>query len=149
VGFDEELAVSVRAVVAGAGDVREVKMFGGIGFLLNGNLVAGASRRGLLVRVGRERQRDALARPGARPMVMRDRVMDGYVYVDPPALADRVSVKAWVELAVAFVRTLPAKSAKSAAKGKSSSPRSRKTHEPAPTHVPAKPSRSQRAKVRQ
>jgi len=85
---DQQLAESVRTALAGAGTVREVKMFGGIGFMLRGNLVAAASKRGLLVRVGRECQGDALARAGARPMVMRGRTMEDYIYVDPPG-ADR------------------------------------------------------------
>jgi TfoX/Sxy family transcriptional regulator of competence genes len=80
-----DLAAGVRAALSGAGTVREVKMFGGIGFMLNGNMIAGASKRGLLVRVGKDRQHDALARPGARPMKMKDRTMEGYIYVDPPA----------------------------------------------------------------
>src|SRR6202011_3254182 len=111
--FDDALAASVRAALAGTGAVREVKMFGGIGFMLNGNLVAAASKRGLLVRVGKERQGDALARAGARPMVMRGRTMDGYIYVDPPALTGR-AVQAWLRLAIDFVHTLPPK--KTAAK---------------------------------
>ena len=79
-------------------------MFGGIGFMLNGNLVVGASKRGLLLRVGKERQSHALAKPGTRQM---DRPMDGYIYVDPPIEPDAVS--RWVEMATAFVRTLPPK----------------------------------------
>ena len=109
--LDEDLAAGVRTALAHVGDVREVKMFGGIGFMLNGNLVVAASRRGLLARVGKDEQRAALARPGARPMVMRGRVMEGYIYVDPPDLADRAAVKPWVQLALAFVRTLPPKQA--------------------------------------
>jgi len=105
---EEELVASVRAALADTGEVREVKMFGGIGFMLQGNLVAAASRRGLLLRVGKDRQADALARPGARPMVMNGRTMEGYIYVDPPALDGR-AVRAWLPLAVAFVQTLPAK----------------------------------------
>src|SRR6516164_5558875 len=85
----QELAASVRAALVGTGAIREVKMFGGIGFMLNGNLVAAASRRGLLLRVGKEGQTETLAQPGARPMVMRGRTMEGYVYVDPPALNQR------------------------------------------------------------
>jgi TfoX/Sxy family transcriptional regulator of competence genes len=112
---DQDLAASVRAALEDAGGLREVKMFGGIGFMLNGNLVAGASKRGLLVRVGKDRQQEALARSGARPMVMRGRTMDGYIYVDPPALNAR-AVRAWIRLAVAFVQTLPPK--KSAARPK-------------------------------
>jgi TfoX/Sxy family transcriptional regulator of competence genes len=105
---DYDLAAGVRAALSGAGTVREVKMFGGIGFMLNGNMVAAASRRGLLVRVGKDRQRDALAQPGARPMEMRGRTMEGYIYVDPPALTDS-AVQAWLRLALAFVQTLPPK----------------------------------------
>jgi TfoX/Sxy family transcriptional regulator of competence genes len=105
---DQELAAIVRAALAGTGDVREVRMFGGIGFMLNGNLVAAASRRGLLLRVGKDRQEEALAQSGARPMVMRGRTMEGYVYVDPPALNVR-AVQKWLRLAVAHVQTLPPK----------------------------------------
>ena len=86
-------------------------MFGGIGFMLNGNLLAGASSRGLLLRVGREREGEALTRPGARPMVMRGRTLEGYVYVDPPALSPE-AVRGWIELALPYVRTLPPKAAK-------------------------------------
>jgi len=104
---DQELADDVRIALAGAGDVREIKMFGGIGFMLNGNLVAAASRRGLLLRVGKDRQSKAL-QSGARPMVMRGRTMEGYVYVDPPAL-NRQAVQNWLRLAVAHAQTLPPK----------------------------------------
>ena len=83
---DQELAADVRAALAGTGDIREVRMFGGIGFMLNGNMVAAASRRGLLLRVGKDRQAEALVHPGARAMVMRGRMMEGYIYVDPPGL---------------------------------------------------------------
>lgn len=107
---DQELAASVRDALKGAGTIREVRMFGGIGFMLNGNLVAAASRRGLLARVGKDRQADALALPGARPMVMRGRTMEVYIYVDPPALNWRAIVK-WLRLAVGYVQTLPPKSA--------------------------------------
>jgi len=82
-------------------------MFGGIGFMLNRNLLVGASKRGLLLRVGKDRQSQALAQPRTRPMEMRGRVMEGYVYVDPPVA--RGAVRRWVEMASAFVRTLPPK----------------------------------------
>jgi TfoX/Sxy family transcriptional regulator of competence genes len=94
-----------------AGKLREVKMFGGIGFMLNGHLLVGASQRGLLVRVGKDSQRDALSRPGARPMVMRGRTIAGYVRVDRQALDER-AVRSWVRLAVAFVNTLPPKTSR-------------------------------------
>jgi TfoX/Sxy family transcriptional regulator of competence genes len=108
---DQELAASVRAALGGAGDIREVRMFGGIGFMLNGNLVAAASRRGLLLRVGKDRQAEALANSGARPMVMRGRTMEGYVYVDPPVL-NKQAVQSGLRMAVAYVQTLPPKAAR-------------------------------------
>lgn len=105
---DQELAASVRGALNGAGAVREVRMFGGIGFMLNDNLVAAASPRGLLVRVGKDRQAEALAQTGASPMVMRGRTMEGYIYVDPPALNKR-AIEHWLRMAVAYVQTLPPK----------------------------------------
>jgi len=105
---EQELVASVRAALSGGGTIREVKMFGGIGFMLNGNLIAGASKRGLLLRVGKERQHEALAQPGARPMEMKGRTMEGYIYVDHPALHDR-AVQACIRLALPHVLSLPAK----------------------------------------
>jgi TfoX/Sxy family transcriptional regulator of competence genes len=103
-----DIAARVRAALAGIAHVHEVRMFGGIGFMLNGNMLAAASKRGLLLRVGKERQPDALSRPGARLMEMRGRVMEGYVYVDPPALTGDAT-KTWLQLALAFVQPLPPK----------------------------------------
>ena len=109
---DEDLAERMRTALAGTGTVREVKMFGGLCFMLNGNMVAGTSKRGLLVRVGKDQQSDALARPGAKPMQMTRRPMEGYLFVDPPPPDDR-SLQEWLTLAVAFVKTLPPKLARS------------------------------------
>ena len=106
----QALVAIVRTALAGAGAVREVKMFGGIGFMLNGNMLAGASKHGLLLRVGKESEAEALARPGTRPMVMRGRRMEGYLYIDPPALTEE-AVRGGIRLALAFVQTLPAKTA--------------------------------------
>lgn len=106
---DDDLPAHVRAALVNApGAIREVKMFGGIGFMLDGNMISAASKRGLLVRVGKDRQQDALKRPGARAMEMRGRTMEGYIYVDPPALSAS-AVKSWMQLALAFVQTLPPK----------------------------------------
>ena len=109
---DENLAERMRVALAGTGALREVKMFGGLCFMLNGNMVAGTSKRGLLVRVGKDQQSDALARPGAKPMEMTGRPMEGYIFVDPPPREDRL-LQEWLDLAVAFVKTLPPKLPKS------------------------------------
>ena len=107
--LDEDLAERIRAVLAGTGSVREVRMFGGLCFMLNGNMVAGASKRGLLVRVGKDQHTRALARPDAKRMEMSGRPMEGYVFIDPPP-RDEQTLREWLDLAVAFVNTLPAKS---------------------------------------
>jgi hypothetical protein len=104
----DDISAAVRAALAGTRALHEVKMFGGIGFMLNGNMVAAASRRGLLLRVGKDRQHEVLARPGTRPLEMRGRVVEGYVYVDPPALTDG-DVEAWLRPTLAFAQTLAPK----------------------------------------
>jgi TfoX/Sxy family transcriptional regulator of competence genes len=115
---EEKLADDVRAHLSSVGQITQMKMFGGDSFLVNGNIVAAVSKRGLLLRVGKDGHRDALARPGARPMEMRGRVMEGYVYVDPTAL-ETDALKTWLNDAFAFVKTLPPKPAsKNARKGK-------------------------------
>ena len=108
----EDLAERMRAVLTGAGAVREVRMFGGLCFMLDGNMVAGTSKRGLLVRVGKDRRPDALARTGAKPMEMGGRIMEGYVFVDPAPRSDE-ALRGWIELAVGFVKTLPPRQPKS------------------------------------
>jgi TfoX N-terminal domain len=111
---DDQLIALVRTAIADlrVTNVREVRMFGGVGFMMDDHLLVAASPRGLLVRVGEQAQDSALARPGTRPMIMRGRRMEGYVYADSPGLAAN-SVKTWVQLAVRFVKTLPPKRSKS------------------------------------
>lgn len=104
--IDEKLSGHVRAALAEKDGVREVKMFGGIGFMLNGNMVAAASDRGLLIRVGEAGHTEAVAR-GAQPMVMNGRTMKGYVRVKDKL--DARAVKSWLRNACAFVETLPPK----------------------------------------
>jgi TfoX/Sxy family transcriptional regulator of competence genes len=112
---EDDLAARVRACLAGVEGVTELKMFGGVGFMLNGNMLAGTSKRGLLLRVGKERHGEAVAEPGMRAMEQRSRVMEGYVYADPPPALD-AALKAWLERALDHVRTLPPKTGKT--KGK-------------------------------
>jgi TfoX/Sxy family transcriptional regulator of competence genes len=107
--IDEKLANHLRAALADA-DVREVKMFGGLGFMLNGHMVAAGSNRGLLVRVGEVGEEEAFGRKGAEPMIMGGRKMTGYVRVKGEL--DARAVKSWMRLARAFVETLPPKAKK-------------------------------------
>jgi TfoX N-terminal domain len=108
--YDERLAERVRELLAGEAGVREQPMFGGLSFLVGGNLaVAASSRGGLLVRVGPDAFEDALARPGTSPMEMGGRRMKGWVFVAPEELGRRSQIAAWVERGVAFARSLPPK----------------------------------------
>ncbi|TIQ34421.1 MAG: TfoX/Sxy family protein [Mesorhizobium sp.] len=87
----------------------EQKMFGGTCFMINGNMLIGTSKRGLLVRVGKEAHAAAAARPHARPMEMGGRSMEGYVHVAPEGTASEAELGGWLDLALAFVETLPPK----------------------------------------
>lgn len=107
--IDEKVADAVRGALADAPGVREVKMFGGLGFMLGGNLLACTSGRGLLVRVGEAGKADAVTR-GATPMVMNGREMKGFVWVK--GSLDARGVRRWVREAQTFVETLPAKTAR-------------------------------------
>jgi TfoX/Sxy family transcriptional regulator of competence genes len=106
----DDLVDRLRAAIPPRGRT-EKRMFGGVGFMLDGNMIAGTFRNALLVRVGKERNAEALRRPGARPMEMRGRPLDGYVMVDRAVLNDTVLAE-WIALARAHVRTLPPKPAK-------------------------------------
>src|SRR5262245_6163285 len=114
--IDEKLASQVRTALAGASPLGEVKMFGGIGFMLNGNMLAAVSDRGLLVRVGPDAAAEALTRKGAQPMVMNGRTMTGYIRVK--AALDQRAVTSWIRLARTFVETLPGKKSKKKAASK-------------------------------
>jgi TfoX/Sxy family transcriptional regulator of competence genes len=105
-----DLADRLRAALPSK-RISEKKMFGGTGFMLDGNMVAGTFRGGLLVRVGKERHDEALSRPGAGPMLMRGRAIAGYVLVDGKTLSGP-AIREWSQLALSHVRTLPPKAVK-------------------------------------
>ena len=88
----------------------EKKMFGGLGFMLNGNMLVGTTAKGaLLVRVDPDKMDEALARPGAYAMHMGPRLMTGFIAVDPDSLPDATTIKAWIAYASKYVKTLPPK----------------------------------------
>lgn len=87
----------------------EQKMFGGTCFMINGNMLVGTSKRGLLVRVGKDAHAAAVARPYASPMEMGGRSVEGYLHVAPEGTASEADLAGWLDLALAFVETLPPK----------------------------------------
>ncbi len=107
--LDERLRERLRP--HGATDKR---MFGGTCFLIGGNMLIGTLKDGLIVRVGKQAHAAAVKRPGAKTFDMTGRPMEGFVAVDGNAIAGDAALQDWIDLALAFVRTLPPKEAKSA-----------------------------------
>jgi hypothetical protein len=105
----EELAERIRAIVGGHPHGGEIRMFGGICFTLNGNMMVGTMKDGeLLARVGDEQETAALAKPGARRMNFTGREMKGFVLVAADTLDD-ASLRDWISMASAYVGALPPK----------------------------------------
>jgi TfoX/Sxy family transcriptional regulator of competence genes len=107
--LSEALADRLRRVLAGRKGVSEKRMFGGVCFLLRGNMLCGTAKSDFMFRVGKEQDAEALARPGARPMDFTGRKMPGFVWVD--AACDARALKRWVDLAEKYVGMLPGKRA--------------------------------------
>ncbi len=107
--YDEGLAQTFRDALAERTGVSERKMFGGLCFMLNGNMLCGTYREGGMYRVGKGNEAAALALPGVRPMTMTGRPMPGLVDVDRAAIEDDALRGRLLALAFAFVDSLPAK----------------------------------------
>lgn len=107
--YDEGLAERVREVIAARAALSERKMFGGIAWMLHGNMAVGIVGDDLMVRVGPNGHEAALEAPHARPMDFSGRPMKGYVYVAPPGVAADKDLAAWVARGADFAETLPPK----------------------------------------
>jgi TfoX/Sxy family transcriptional regulator of competence genes len=107
--YDEGLAHRIREVLEERNDFGEKKMFGGLCFLLGGNMCCGITPDDLMVRVGKDAYEDALAQPGAREMDFTGRAMRGIVYVAIDELEEDDALEAWIARGVAFAGSLPPK----------------------------------------
>lgn len=108
--YDEELVERLRELLAADPDVTERRMFGGLAFLVNGNMSVTASRDGgLLLRGHPDAGAELLARPHTAPFVSRGRELRGWVRVAPAGVESDVDLARWTELAVGHARTLPPK----------------------------------------
>lgn len=136
--YDEKLAEQLRHVLASRAGVIEQRMFGGLCFLLRGNMLCGVHRERLMFRVGKEQDQEALSRPGARPMDITGRPMAGFVFVDP-SVCDEKALGRWVELAEKFVETLPPKTKQTTREPASRSPRSAQAHTKRTRRAPESP----------
>lgn len=107
--YSKSLAARVRHVLAGRGDIVEKRMFGGVAFLLHGNMLVGVWNDSLIVRLGPEEGESALSEPDVRPFDITGRPMKGWVMVEPDGLDTDAQLRDWIERAAIFVGTLPAK----------------------------------------
>jgi TfoX/Sxy family transcriptional regulator of competence genes len=110
--YDEALAERVRTTlddVHPGGEIAEKKMFGGVAFLLAGNMAVGIQKDALMVRLHPDDAEDALEQPAVRPFDMGRGPSKGWVLVDPPGVADDADLRRWVERGRAYALSLPAK----------------------------------------
>ena len=107
--FDATLAGRIRDAVARMRGVEEKKMFGGVGFLLNGNMLVGVWKDALIVRLDPEEYDGAVREPHVREFDITGRPMKGWVLVEPEGIEDDDQLAGWVKRASTFVKTLPKK----------------------------------------
>ena len=105
--YDEAVAARVRQALAGKEGLAEKKMFGGVAFLLDGNILVGVMGERLLVRTGPKEQAAALKRPHTGPMTFSGKPMRGFVVVEPAGFKTGQELRSWISLALGFVRELP------------------------------------------
>ena len=107
--FDEGLAAMMRDDLVDQTGISEKKMFGGLCFLLNGNMVCGVHSGSAMFRVGKEREQEAMAVTGAGPMMFTGKPMGGMIDVSEDALADDDRRSIWMGLSLTNAASLPAK----------------------------------------
>jgi TfoX/Sxy family transcriptional regulator of competence genes len=108
--YDEQLAVRIRELLAGEAGLTEKRMFGGLAFLVGGNMAVGASGQGgILVRVDPAQSDRLVASTTARPMEMRGRQMQGWLRLTSDDVRTKRQLAKWVALGAAYARSLPPK----------------------------------------
>ena len=108
--YDEKLAQRIRELIAAERGLTEQKMFGGLAFLIGGNMaIAASGQGGVLVHVDAGESEKLVAKTKAYPMEMRGRQMQGWLRVDPEHVRTKAQLAKWVERGAAYARSLPAK----------------------------------------
>ena len=107
--FDESLAARIRQHLARRKSVEEKKMFGGVGFLLHGNMLVGVWKESLVARLGPDQGEAALKQPHVKDFDITGRAMKGWVLVAPAGVEGDDQLKEWIQRAVNFVGKLPGK----------------------------------------
>lgn len=107
--YDERLAQRIRELIIDAEGVEEKKMFGGVGFILQGNMACGVNREDLIIRVGPDHYQEALSEPNVKVFDLTGRAMTGWVAVQAPGYQLDSDLRKWVDRGLTFARTLPPK----------------------------------------
>src|SRR4051812_5170673 len=107
--YSKSLAARVRQQLTAQRGVVEKKMFGGVAFLLHGNMLVGVWQDSLIARIGAQQYDEALAKPFVHPFDVTGRPMKGWVIVEPDGIEMDVQLHDWIDQATRFVRTLPPK----------------------------------------
>jgi TfoX/Sxy family transcriptional regulator of competence genes len=107
--FDESLAQRIRDALARKKSIEERKMFGGICFLLNGNMLVGVWKDSLIARLGPEQGDEALLEPHVKVFDITGKPMKNWILVEPEGVVEDEQLKDWIQRAVKFVGKLPAK----------------------------------------
>ena len=105
--YDQILAERIRAALPDVPGLTEKKMFGGIGFLVYGNMACGVSRESLIVRINPDASAAALAEPNVRVFDMTGRPMKGWILVEPAGVEADEDLKRWIDQGLAFAQSLP------------------------------------------
>lgn len=107
--YDQALAGEIRMRLGDHPGLSEKEMFGGVAFMIHGNMAVGVTGDDLMVRVGKDAHDEAIARPGARLFDMTGRPMRGWIVVSPEGFSTADDLDAWIDQGVAFAKTLPRK----------------------------------------
>ncbi|MGE3811187.1 MAG: TfoX/Sxy family protein [Candidatus Nanopelagicales bacterium] len=107
--YSEELAQRIRGEIEGRDGVSERKMFGGVAWLVNGNMAVGTLGEDLMVRMDREDAEQALSEPHVGPMEFTGRPMKGFVSVAAAGIDDDAELARWIDAGFAFAASLPPK----------------------------------------
>lgn len=107
--YNQELAERARLCLAGEAGLSERKMFGGLSFMLNGNMACGVIEDTLIVRVGPQAYEDALQKPHSKVFDLTGRPMSGWVQVLPAGLVRDADLADWIQTGLDYARTLPPK----------------------------------------
>lgn len=107
--YDEGLAERIREILGDDPDIKEQKMFGGLAFMLNGNMACGLTKEEFIVRVGPANYEEVLGKPHAHKMEFTGRPMKGFIAVDADGYEDDKDLVRWVKQGVDYARSLPEK----------------------------------------